>query len=192
MMTVDPNCQEIMEQLAEGQTAFDRPDVVVRVFHAKKTALINNFKNGHYFGNKCAYIVHVIEYQHRSLPHVHITYRLEDGPDHSNIEECIRFIDKYISAQMPVVTEDSSDEDIEYAEKVTKYMTHVCRSGTVNGCLDDNGICTKKFSNTTVDHTHFDEKKFPVYARPFEKDYFIVAHNRPMLLDCSCHVNTEF
>ena len=191
-MTVDPNCAEIMEQLAPGQTAFDRPDVVCRVFHAKKNALINNLKNGHYFGSKCAYIVHVIEYQHRGLPHVHITYRLEDGPDHSNEQECILFIDKYISAQMPVVTAESSDEEIEYFEKVTKYMTHECRGGVVNGCLNDDGICTKGFSGITVDQTSFDEKKYPIYARPFEKDCFVVPHNRQMLLDCSCHVNTEF
>ena len=48
-----------------------------------------NLKNGKYFGSKTTYILHVIEYQHRGLPHVHIVYRLENGPDHHNVEENI-------------------------------------------------------------------------------------------------------
>ena len=35
-MTVNPYCKKIQEQLLPGQTAFQRPDVVSRVFHAKK------------------------------------------------------------------------------------------------------------------------------------------------------------
>lgn len=45
-MTVNPFCEEIQSQLLPGQTAFQRPELVCRVFHAKKAALINNLKNG--------------------------------------------------------------------------------------------------------------------------------------------------
>ena len=65
-MTANPHWPEIVEMLLPGQSAYDRPDIVCRVFHARKQALIHNLKHGHYFdGNKCAYILHVIEYQHR-------------------------------------------------------------------------------------------------------------------------------
>jgi hypothetical protein len=128
-MTVNPFCEEIQSQLLPGQTAYQRPDVVCRVFHAKKLALIHNLKAGRYFNSKCAYIIHVIEFQHRGLPHVHIVYRLENGPDHSDKEACINFIDRYISAKMPIINEDSSIEDIRYKEIVENMMVHECKLG---------------------------------------------------------------
>jgi hypothetical protein len=38
-MTVNPRCPEILDQLLPGQIAFDRPDIVNRIFHAKKKQL---------------------------------------------------------------------------------------------------------------------------------------------------------
>ena len=83
-MTVDPNSPEVLEQLIGNETAFDRMEIVCRVFKAKKDALVHNIKNGKYFDGRASYIIHVIEYQHRGLPHVHIVYRIENGPDHNN------------------------------------------------------------------------------------------------------------
>jgi hypothetical protein len=101
-MTVNPYCREIQEMLLPGQSAYQRPDIVARVFAEKKRALIHNIKNGRYFGElKCKYIMYVIEYQFRGLPHVHIVYRLDGGPDHEKKEECIEFIEKYIKSSMP-------------------------------------------------------------------------------------------
>ena len=52
-MTVNPRCSEILDQLLPGHIAFDRPEIVHRVFHAKKnTALINNLKNEKLFWRK--------------------------------------------------------------------------------------------------------------------------------------------
>ena len=55
-ITCDPNAPEILEQLGEGQTAFDRPDIIVRVFKAKVAAFIHNLEHGKYFGGKAEYI----------------------------------------------------------------------------------------------------------------------------------------
>ena len=192
-MTVNPRCPEILDQLLPGQIAFDRPDIVNRIFHAKKTALINNLKHGKYFGGrKCAYIVHVIEFQHRGLPHVHIVYRLENGPDHNDEQACIRFIDTFIIAERPIIDEYSSEEDTRYADLIDEFMLHKCSSAP-NGCQEvSGGICGKGYSNNPVPLTHFDGKKYPVYRRRSPRDYYVVPHNREMLLDCCCHVNTEF
>ena len=48
-LTCNPLWEEIQEQLLEGQTAFDRPDVVTRVFHARAQSYIKNLRNGKYF-----------------------------------------------------------------------------------------------------------------------------------------------
>jgi hypothetical protein len=191
-MTVNPFCEEIQSQLLPGQTAYQRPDVVCRVFHAKKLALIHNLKAGRYFNSKCAYIIHVIEFQHRGLPHVHIVYRLENGPDHSDKEACINFIDRYISAKMPIINEDSSIEDIRYKEIVENMMVHECHDN-VNGCLVD-GICKRKYSDQTVTTTDIDDDGYPQYARPNSEDCYVVPHVKQMLLDDpdGCHCNTEF
>jgi hypothetical protein len=35
--------------LLPGQTAFDRPDVTVRIFHEKLILLLQNIRSGHFF-----------------------------------------------------------------------------------------------------------------------------------------------
>ena len=191
-MTVNPFCEEIQSQLLPGQTAFQRPDVVCRVFHAKKLALIHNLKAGRYFNSKCAYIIHVIEFQHRGLPHVHIVYRLSNGPDHADKEAVIQFIDTYISAKMPIINENSSLDDIRYKGIVENMMVHECHD-QVNGCLVD-GICKRKYSDQTVPTTYIDDDGYPQYSRPNIEDCYIVPHVKQMLLDDpdGCHCNTEF
>ena len=191
-MTVNPFCEEIQSQLLPGQTAFQRPDIVCRVFHQKKQALIHNLKAGRYFDSKCVYLIHVIEFQHRGLPHVHIVYRLENGPDHSDKQACIQFIDKYISAKMPIITNESSDEDLRYEQIVKDMMIHECHD-QVNGCLKD-GICKRKYSNQTILNTDITEEGYPVYSRPNPQDCFVVPHVKQMLLDDpdGMHCNTEF
>ena len=56
--------------LLPGQTAFDRPDIVTRVFHQRLEAFLSNLRAGKYFGaHKVVYIIRVIEYQHRGKSH---------------------------------------------------------------------------------------------------------------------------
>ncbi len=66
--------------IVKGQTAFDRPDIIVPVFHAKLLALINNLKYRKYFREKLLYEMRSIEYQHRGMPHAHIVLSLKDVP----------------------------------------------------------------------------------------------------------------
>lgn len=100
-LTTNEKWREIQEMLPPGQTAFDRPDIVARVFHAKLQAYLANLKNGYYHGatlkqtpdglrfyhgnftggKAVIYIMRVIEYQHRGLPHAHIVYKIEGAPE---------------------------------------------------------------------------------------------------------------
>ena len=57
---------QIRDMLLPGQTAFDRPDIVTRVFHQRLEAFLANLRAGKYFGtHRVVYILRVIEYQHR-------------------------------------------------------------------------------------------------------------------------------
>jgi hypothetical protein len=93
--TCNPMWPEIQDRLFPGQTAFDRPDVVVEVFHARLAAFMHNLRSGKYFGGKqTAYDIRVIEYQHRGLPHFHLVCKLKDMPKRDNIEETQHMIDQ--------------------------------------------------------------------------------------------------
>src|SRR5277367_3878334 len=76
-MTCNPNWPEIQSTLLPGQKAEDRPDIVTRVFNMKKDALLKEVKSG-IFGRYVA-SVHTIEFQKRSLPHMHLLIFL--GPE---------------------------------------------------------------------------------------------------------------
>ncbi|AQL03309.1 hypothetical protein ZEAMMB73_Zm00001d045848 [Zea mays] len=69
-MTCNPNWDEIRRELLPGQTLQDRPDLVVRVFHAKLEELKHRLTKQDIFGKVRAY-VYVVEFQKRGLPHAH-------------------------------------------------------------------------------------------------------------------------
>jgi hypothetical protein len=57
---------------------FDMPALVAEVFHARLQASLHNLRHGKYFGgDTTVFIIRVIEYQERGLPHAHIVYRLQ-------------------------------------------------------------------------------------------------------------------
>ena len=107
-----------------------RPYIVDLVFHARLEALLHNLRNGKHFNGKTCYIIRVIEYQFRGLPHAHIVFRLQNGPCHSNIQECITWIDTYICTRMPVLDDNASENDRRHFQLLTDNMMHKCFRGT--------------------------------------------------------------
>ena len=107
-----------------------RPDIVNKVFHARLQALLHNLRSGKYFDNGVPiYIMRVIEYQFRGLPHAHIVFRLANGPIHSDQANCIRWIEKHICSTMPIITTSSTEEDHMHFELATTAMYHTCFRG---------------------------------------------------------------
>jgi len=104
-------------------------DIVDLVFHARLEALIHNLKRGKYFGSESEYIMRVIEYQHRGLPHAHIVFRLKHGPQHSNFLQCARWIEEHICTTMPNINEHSTEDDKKHAQLVQTCMFHRCVRG---------------------------------------------------------------
>jgi hypothetical protein len=67
--TTNPKWPEIVSQLAPGQSAYDAPELVCRVFHARLKGLLARLRKS--FGHT-KYIIRVTEFQKRGLPHAHI------------------------------------------------------------------------------------------------------------------------
>jgi hypothetical protein len=234
-LTCNTKWREIQERLHEGQTAFDRPDIVVRVFREKLRRFIHNLKLGCYHGgtmvngkyvnlpsDKMVYIMHVIEYQHRGLPHAHIVYRLADAPEKvkkddspeiigEKMEEQIKYIDGYvdengvehlpqISAYRPGKVQKSSketspDEEAQniYDDVIGENLLHAC-AVAINGCMQhENDVCKRRYGTFVVSNkTQFNKYGYPEYRRPKQSDLKVVGHNRSMILDWRGHANCEF
>jgi hypothetical protein len=175
--------------LLPGQTAFDRPEVTVRIFHEKLKRLLENLRNGHYFGDSLIiYELRVIEYQHRGLPHAHLVFKLSDTPDRENIVDCCNWIDEWILAEMPDPVKEP-----ELYSKVNNHMLHKCSKNIVNGCINKSGFCKRGFSNEDlIMSTYFDEKGYPIYRRRKKEDLKIVSYHKDILLDWDGHINVEY
>jgi hypothetical protein len=65
-MTCNPHWREIQEQLRPGQTAWNRPDLVARVFQLKLKQVIHEILKEQLFGEVRGFI-YVIEYQKRGV-----------------------------------------------------------------------------------------------------------------------------
>jgi energy-coupling factor transporter ATP-binding protein EcfA2 len=188
-LTFNPDWPEIKDMLLQGQTIFQRPDIATQVFQARLKAMIHNIRSGKYCGrSEPVYILRVIEYQHRGLPHAHVVFRLGNHPNTE--EERITYIDKYISARFPNIRTASNEQ---YCKLIEKHMIHGC-SCAVNGCRKEaGGKCKYGYdTNVTTNTTTIDERGYPKYRRPKPEDLRVVPHNRDMLMDWQGHCNLEF
>jgi hypothetical protein len=132
-LTVNPKWSEIVCRCFPGQGAYDRGDVAVPVFKGKLKMFLQRLRQGAYFGGgKPVYLMYVIEYQHRGMPHAHIVARLTNHP--TTLREKVEWVDKYISARCPC-----PDTDPDYHRLVQEHEVHHC-SRAVNGCINSAGI----------------------------------------------------
>ncbi|KAG0580812.1 hypothetical protein KC19_4G201500 [Ceratodon purpureus] len=189
-MTANPNWREIQEALLSGQTAADRPDIVARVFELKRNALMADIIKMHFFGKSVAHVF-VIEFQKRTLPHMHFLIFL--ATEDKIREPCQ--VDRIVCAEFP-----DEQEDPELFDMVLKHMVHgAC---TRDRCLDETGQCTKHFPKSFQDQTAMDQDGYPLYrrrndGRSFEKHGFffnnshVVPYNFDLIRKYDCHINIE-
>ncbi|XP_056697313.1 uncharacterized protein [Spinacia oleracea] len=95
-MTCNPNWPEIKQELAVGEEAQNRPDLVSRIFRAKLIALKHHIMKKKNFGEVAA-MIYVVEFQKRGLPHAHFLVILKPN---SKIRSPADF-DKFVSAEIP-------------------------------------------------------------------------------------------
>ena len=132
-MTANPKWPEIENELLPGQTAADRPDLVVHAFHAKQKELIEDMKQG-IFGKVQAYVF-VIEFSKHGLPHMHCIMFLHQDSKLFTAED----IDSLLSSEFPT-------NDPELLELIKKFMVHnPCGAENPNAPCMENGKCSKNF-----------------------------------------------
>jgi hypothetical protein len=195
-MTCNPKWEEILDALLPGQTANDRPDIVSRVFHAKLKSLIEEIVDKSLFGKVMAQ-THVIEFQKRGLPHVHLLVILSP--------ECkLRTsgqVDAIVSAEIPPV------EEARLREIVTKNMIHTPCSACPQAQCRSGGECSKDFPKPTSSQTFSSMAQArPTYRRRGEleggetftmpsglvvNNQWVVPYNWYLLQRFNCHINVE-
>jgi len=216
--TANPQWKDITDALKPGQTAFDRPDIVGRVFKGRKQKLLEELHSGSIFG-KCVARTHCIEFQKRGLPHVHILIWLKIDR-HFNPST----IDEIICAEIPNPKIDNvpdknnpgmfQEVDNPLYKKVTTSMLHgPC--GTHNptrSCMCD-GCCKYNYPKDYVQATELSEDGFPRYRRrnPALNDKVsfsyevhrnkklykytskdVIPYSKYLMQRFNCHINVEY
>ncbi|KAJ8481437.1 hypothetical protein ONZ45_g15318 [Pleurotus djamor] len=192
-VTANPQWKEILDELLPGQTSYDRPDLVARVFHLKKKAVLEDITKHGIFGRAVAHI-YTIEFQKRGLPHMHLLVFLADGEKLLTPED----IDSCISAEWP----DPETQPLLF-ETVKRCMVHgPCGPLDPDAPCMENGRCTKFYPKAFQPFTRMDEDGYPLYRRREDLRTFTVgAHqvdNRWIIPYCpylsvkyDCHINVE-
>lgn len=161
-ITANPAWTEVTDELEDGQTSYDRPDLVVRVFHMKLKALIDDITKNGIFRRAVAY-VYTIEFQKRGLPHAHILIFFKDGFKLLTIND----IDSCISAKWP----DPEKEPLLFAT-VRSCMVHgPCGSSNRTAPCMENGKCTKFYPKEFRS-----QQQLKMMDTPFMPAQMTVAH----------------
>ena len=130
-MTCNPNFKEISENLEHYETAIDRPDIVVKVFHQKaqefKELVI---KRG--VLRKCIAYNYVIEFQKRELPHIHLLLFLDKNDKIYTLEKD----DELIRAEIP-------NEDI------YPHLYDVVKQFMIHGPCGEQNMCSSCMNKNT-------------------------------------------
>ena len=155
----------------------------------------DDLRNGIYFdGATPDYQVRCVEWQVRNYPHTHQVAKLvnADGSD-------VNVFD-FISAEIPIIDEGSTEQDRLLHYLVCRYMIHknnghVC---TVNSngrepCRDPcSVICSHGFPKPLSEENRVDGRGFPIYRRRRPCDRFVVPYYSKALLKMWCHQNWEY
>src|SRR5712672_710519 len=197
-MTTNPDWAEIQRELLPGQTSYDRPDLVARVFKLKLQELIDDIYKRKVFGPVSAY-VYVVEFQKRGLPHTHILVMLDKNfrlRSPSDIDSCI-------SAQWP----DPEKYPLLF-DTIKSCMVHgPCGNINPDAPCMKNGICSKGYPKPYQSVTSIAEDGYPLYMRPKDGRTFpikvhhqttydadnqwIVPYNFYLSSKFNCHLNVE-
>ena len=177
-LTCNPLWPDIQRQLHKDQKWNDRPDVVCRVFKQRLEDFLKKLSYGHFFdGAIPVYIVRVVEFQGRGLPHAHIAVRMNFAEDAD--------LFKYISATVPYINKFSSQREKRIHSLVVKHNIHkndgcLCTQGasTPHPCRAEGSVyCSKSFPKQYSTSTGFDDRGYPIYVRINPEDLFVVPYN---------------
>ena len=207
--TLDTGCIEVTSYLQPGQTCYDRPDLLNRVFRAKYTDILDEITKKHIFG-KCRGFVSSIEFQKRGAPHVHIIIWLE------NFQVTAHNINNIISAEIPMMGPAGSEQRRLHDLVIDKMIHGPCGLGnnTRLACWKrSSSSCSKRFPKEFSPSTMIVDDSYPLYRRRAPDDpsggghigykfvrgqrrtidnRWVVPYSPYLLLKYGCHCNLEY
>uniref|UniRef100_A0A0K0FGK5 Helitron_like_N domain-containing protein n=1 Tax=Strongyloides venezuelensis TaxID=75913 RepID=A0A0K0FGK5_STRVS len=196
-ITTKLNWREITKNLYSGQSSNDRHDLIARVFKHKSDALIHDLKENKIMGN-VVYLQSTIEFQKRSLPHIHILVKVSKNDfrlTSDQVYECAKaeFLDKEKKPRL--------------FEIVTKTMVHSrCDiSKTKVPCWnEEKNICTKKLLEQYHKVTFITSKGKVIIKKSFDSlldiidrfdnkvnNNFCATYNLYLSLKYNSHINVK-
>ena len=157
--TASPTWPEIADNLAPGDTAANRPDLVARVFHLKFKAFLAVLLEQHVLGVAEGY-AWTIEFQKRGLPHAHLLLIMRSADKPRTATD----IDRVVCAELP---DKENPDQLELYETVTGSLVHgPCgQFGAQKPCCNEHGICSKGFPMDFSETTVLVPDKYPTYRR---------------------------
>ena len=128
-ITMDSKWHEVRRHLHPGQTAYDRPALTCRVFERKVDAIIKWIEQGGVMAtvvdpedSSMVYRMHVVEFQKRGLPHVHLVIKFKPEPP-------LHVMHRIVTAHYPVHSSFWAISDDELlTDEVVQLLVRVFRS----------------------------------------------------------------
>ncbi|XP_021721338.1 uncharacterized protein LOC110688886 [Chenopodium quinoa] len=195
-MTCNPNWPEIKAEIAPGEKAQDRPDLVARVFREKLIALKKKITDEFVFGEVATFI-YVVEFQKRGLPHVYMLIILKQG---YKIKEPALY-DKFTCAEIP------SNDNPHLRKIVLRHMMHgPCGKDDPScPCMNKKGSegkCKYGYPKAYNDTTTNNDSGYPAYCRHFTGEstrirgrrldnQWVIPYNPYLSALFDCHLNVE-
>ncbi|XP_053596138.1 uncharacterized protein LOC128668015 [Microplitis demolitor] len=187
-VTCNPMWRKITENLLRHQTDSDWPDLVACVFNTKKDALIKMIIKDNVFGEVIAFNW-VIEFQKRTLPHLHMLITLKHDFKIKTTDK----VEQFVSAVIPNKTKKPTVYNI-----VTKSLLH----GPCGDWCIVNEKCSKNFPKEFRNETTMDDNVYPYYRRKDKGITFsrndqifnnrhVVPYDPTLSETFNCHINVE-
>ncbi|XP_021732628.1 uncharacterized protein LOC110699422 [Chenopodium quinoa] len=195
-MTCNANWPAIKSELAPGEAAQDRPDLVTQIFRIKLLALKREIMEKKVFDTVAA-MVYVVDFHKRGLPHAHFLIILK--PEFKL--KCPADYDIFVCAEIP----DTSNPILHRI--VLAHMMHgPC--GSLNPhypCMRKEGQklnCKNKFLRPYASKTSTNKDGYPIYRRRTTgenvtirgaqlNNEWVIPYNPYLSMLFDCHINVE-
>jgi hypothetical protein len=189
-----PEFEQLMWGKDTGETAWQRPDVVTRVWELRKKQFLHDVLVAGVLGEVAAYSW-VVEFQKRGLPHLHILLIMK----HNSRLHTPDDYDTAVCAEIP------DPEKFEELHKIVqKHMIHgPCGPLNPKAPCMENGVCTKNFPKDFTPQTRANESSYLEYRRRDNGrtvtlksgtklgNEWVVPYNPHLLQKYRCHLNVE-
>ena len=163
---------------------------MLRVFRIKLLAFLEDLRSGHVFGGGHAvYIMTVVEFQKRGLPHAHIALRIAGAQPLTPAE-----IDSFVSAELPDVSccRNDATRCTCRAHRLRRFVEREMIHAHYPQCFQDgHAWCSKRYPHPVTPITYIDARGFVHYRRRTEADRWVVPYSPSLSLKYDCHINVE-